>query len=53
MLDFGNPKYLFKCSDCQMIVAVDLEDDADLKKWHDDTLHYLCQCGGACLPLRD
>jgi hypothetical protein len=53
MLAFGAPKYLFKCDDCAMIIALDLEKEEDIKLLNDDKLKYLCNCGGHVLPLRD
>ena len=46
-------KYLFKCADCEMIVSVEIEDEEDLKKVHEDELILDCPCGGKACVLRD
>jgi len=52
---FGDTKikYLFKCEECNMILAVDFEEEEDLKKVQDDKMVLECPCGGPCKVLRD
>jgi hypothetical protein len=46
-------KFLFKCCDCQMIVSIELEEEEDLTKVHDDKFILECPCGGKSCVLRD
>jgi hypothetical protein len=53
MFDHQKQKFLFKCEDCQMIVSVDLEEEEDLKRLHEDIFFLECPCGGRSCVLRD
>ncbi len=46
-------KYLFKCSDCSMIVVITLEEDEDIKSVQNDQMQFDCPCGGLSYVLRD
>ena len=46
-------KFLLKCNECAMIISVELEDDDDLKKAHDDEFVLPCPCGGEQHILHD
>lgn len=46
-------KFLFKCEDCEMIMAVEFEDQEDLDKVQDDKMFLECPCDGICKILRD
>jgi len=52
-IDNTKRKFLFKCEDCAMILSVDFEDEADIKKVDDDKMILECPCGGNCTVLRD
>jgi hypothetical protein len=41
-----DPKFLFKCEDCGMIVSVDLEEEEDIKEAVEDKMILSCPCGG-------
>lgn len=46
-------KYLFRCSDCEMIVSIELEEEEDLEKLHKDEFILDCPCGGMSSQLLD
>jgi hypothetical protein len=46
-------KFLLKCKECAMIISVELDDEDDLKKAHDDEFVLQCPCGGEQHLLRD
>jgi hypothetical protein len=53
MLDFGVPKFLFKCEECHLIASVEVKDEDEIKKMRADKLTLECPCGGTCRALRD
>jgi hypothetical protein len=46
-------RFLFKCNECAMIVAIELENEEDLIKVHEDLFILECPCGGKSHVLRD
>jgi hypothetical protein len=46
-------KFLFKCNECNLIISVEMEDDADIESARENETDLECNCGGACKPLRD
>jgi len=51
---FGNKrKFLFRCEKCALILAVEIEDEEDLKQIENNKLVLECPCGGICRVLRD
>lgn len=46
-------KFLFKCSDCAMVISVELEDPEDLEDVQEDKIELECPCQGKCKVLRD
>jgi len=53
MFDEKKLKFLFKCSECQMIVSIDLEDEEDIQNVQDNKLFLDCPCGGKSEVLRN
>lgn len=53
MFDDKKQKFLFKCEDCAMIVSIELEDEEDLERVHEDKFVLECPCGGKSCVLRD
>jgi len=53
MFSSSPKKFLFKCEDCEMILAVSLEEKEDLKKVNDNEMFLECPCSGVCKVLRD
>lgn len=53
MINFSKRKFLFKCSDCEMIVSVEFDDPEDLEKIQEDKIALECPCGGYSKILRD
>ncbi len=53
MFDDKKQKFLFKCEDCAMIVSIELEDEEDLERVHEDKFVLECPCGGKSRVLRD
>ena len=46
-------KFLFRCVNCELIMAVDIEKKEDLKKVEDNKMFLECPCGSTCKILRD
>jgi hypothetical protein len=46
-------RFLFKCNECAMIVAIELEDEEDLEKVVENKFVLECPCGGKSCVLRD
>ena len=53
MFDDKVHKFLFKCEDCAMIVSIELEEEEDLERVHEDKFVLECPCGGKSRVLRD
>jgi hypothetical protein len=53
MFDPTKRKFLFRCEDCGLIVAIDFEDEEDLLDVQDDKITLECPCEGKCKVLRD
>lgn len=53
MFDPTKRHFLFKCEDCDLIVAVDLETEEDLLDVQEDKISLRCPCDGECRVLRD
>ena len=53
MFDEKKHKFLFKCQDCGMIVAVELEDEQDIENAYKDEFCLECVCEGKSKPLRN
>jgi len=53
MFDDKIHKFLFKCDECDMIVSIELEDEEDLIKVHEDLFVLECPCGSKSHVLRD
>jgi len=53
MISFKKRKFLFKCSDCQMIVSVDFDEPDDIEKVQEDKIVLECPCGAHSKVLRD
>ncbi len=47
-------KFLFKCSDCQIIVEVDdFKEQHEIDKVVNDEIELECTCGGICNVILD
>jgi hypothetical protein len=46
-------RFLFKCNECAMIVAIELEDEEDLERVVENKFVLDCPCGGKSCVLRD
>jgi hypothetical protein len=46
-------KFLFKCEECELIMAVGFDDPEDLQNIQEDKIHLECPCGAQCHVLRD
>lgn len=53
MLSDAKRKFLFRCDDCQIILAVEFDEEEDLKKIQDNEMVLECPCNGICKILRD
>lgn len=52
--DSNKRKFLFKCSDCEMIISANFDDEDDIKDIEEDKMTLECvTCGGKCHVLRD
>lgn len=51
---FNEKKYfLFKCTKCESILDINLDELEDIETYQEDKLQVECNCGGECKPLRD
>lgn len=53
MFDTTKRKFLFRCEDCGLVVAVDFEEEKDLQDLQDNKIVLECPCQGKCKVLRD
>jgi hypothetical protein len=53
MLANKKQKFLFQCEICKTILSIELEDEEDLEKAHNNKIKLECPCGGNCKILRD
>lgn len=53
MFDPTKRKFLFRCEDCGLVIAVDFEEEDDLKDVQEDKIVLECPCEGKCKVLRD
>jgi hypothetical protein len=53
MLSEITRKFLFKCEECELIMAVGFDDPEDLQNIQEDKIHLECPCGAYCHVLRD
>jgi hypothetical protein len=43
---FNKRKFLFRCLDCQMIIAIDFEDEKEIEDILNGELKFECLCQG-------
>lgn len=46
-------RFTFRCTDCQMIISSEFEDEDDIEDVRNDKLYLECLCTGKCSLLRD
>lgn len=46
-------KFLFKCTECEMIISVEFESPEDLEDVQEDKMTLECPCAGKCHVLRN
>lgn len=53
MLPETKRKFLFKCEECEMIIAVSFDEPEDLQDVQENKIQLECPCGAHCKVLRD
>lgn len=53
MFSDSKRKFLFRCDDCEMILAVSFEEPEDLENIQDNKIVLECPCTGKCRVLKD
>jgi hypothetical protein len=53
MCESNYPKFLFRCQECELIVAIDFDLEEDIIKVNNNDMIIDCPCGSFCLVLRN
>lgn len=53
MFQFNKRKFLFKCQECEMILAVEFDEEKDIDDVAEDKMVLECPCSGKSYLLRD